>query len=127
MDDDPLPKALERIKYKGGMKPANHGRQRSPGRHEKNTLSERIGWEISSWQERLERSKAVERLERLERYLVRAGNIRQHRKKDQSQVQTFETLNSLSSFILDPFALILSRNLSLIPYPSSLRICLSYR
>jgi hypothetical protein len=44
---------------------------------------------------------------------LRAGHIRQHRKKHQSQIQTSETLNSLSPFILHPFALILSRNLSL--------------
>src|SRR5262245_14041681 len=40
--------------------------------------------------------------------------------KHQSKVQTFEILNSLSLFILHPFALILSRNLSFIPfYPLS--------
>jgi hypothetical protein len=31
-------------------------------------------------------------LERLERYSLRAGNIRQHRKKHQSQIQTSEIL-----------------------------------
>jgi hypothetical protein len=50
---------------------------------------------------------------------LRAGHIRQHRKKHQSQIQTSETLNSLSPFILHPFALILSRNLSFIPLPLS--------
>jgi four helix bundle protein len=45
------------------------------------------------------------------------GDIRQHRNKHQSQIQTSETLNSLSPFILHPFALILSRNLSFILLP----------
>jgi hypothetical protein len=77
-----------------------------------------MGWAVATKQ-RLERSEAIERLERLERYSLRAGHIRQHRKKHQSQIQTSETLNSLSTFILHLFALILSRNLSFILLPSS--------
>ena len=97
--------------------------------------------------ERLKRTpdliRGIERLERLERYSLRAGDIRQHRKKHQSQVQTSKALKvdfgltlNLSfipypfgsplslclhpfvfQFILHPFALILSRSLSLCLYP----------
>jgi hypothetical protein len=38
---------------------------------------------------------------------LRAGHIRQHRNKHQSQIQTSKILNSLSPFILHPFAFIL--------------------
>ena len=49
-------------------------------------------------------AKAIERLERLERYSLRAGHIRQHRNKHQSQIQNSETVYPL--FILHPFAFI---------------------
>ena len=60
-------------------------------------------------------AKAIERLERLERYSLRAGHIRQHRNKHQSQIQTSEILD----LCFRPFL-----NLSFIPSPLSFQIIL---